>query len=74
MSYIKKMDPLGRIVIPRDVRKKLSLESGDEIEIEYKKDQLIISLCKKHVCKHCGGHCDQKFLYCPHCGKAIKHS
>ena len=33
MSVVRRVDDLGRIVIPHEVRKKLGIKSGDPIEI-----------------------------------------
>ena len=32
-SVIKRIDNLGRIVLPKDVRKKLKIKENDELEI-----------------------------------------
>ncbi len=32
-GIIRRMDDLGRVVIPREVRRKLGLKEGDELEI-----------------------------------------
>ena len=42
MKIIKKIDDLGRIAIPKDVRKEFSLFGGDEIEIIPKEDEIIL--------------------------------
>jgi len=40
-GYIRKIDSLGRITIPADLRKKLSLSHNDSIEI-FIKDQMLV--------------------------------
>lgn len=42
MKIIKKIDDLGRIAIPKDVRKEFSLFGGDEIEIIPKENEIIL--------------------------------
>ena len=44
MDFIieRKIDSLGRIVIPKDIRKHLSVESGDEILLTVKDDKVFI--------------------------------
>lgn len=41
-SMIKRIDNLGRIVLPKDVRKKLKLKENDEIEIIIEENNTII--------------------------------
>jgi AbrB family transcriptional regulator (stage V sporulation protein T) len=41
-GMIRKMDPLGRIVIPKEIRKNLKLNSGDDIEIYVEGDRLVL--------------------------------
>ena len=40
---IKKIDELGRIVIPRDIRKSLSIKSNDSLEISIRDNSINIS-------------------------------
>ena len=49
-----KIDTLGRIVIPANVRKKYELSSGDSIEIFTQEDGIVL---KKYnpACIFCGG-------------------
>ena len=42
MTYVKKIDDLGRIQIPKEVRKNLFWNSGDEITITVEKNQIIL--------------------------------
>ena len=46
MVITKKMDDIGRITIPRDIRQALRWVGGDEIEIILNKDNTI--LLKRH--------------------------
>ena len=41
-SVVKRIDNLGRIVLPKDVRKKLKLNENDEVEIIVKEDNTVI--------------------------------
>lgn len=43
MGIIKRIDSLGRIVLPKTVRKALKLSNSDEVEIECNQDKIIIS-------------------------------
>ena len=50
---IRKIDNLGRIVIPMDMRKALELHDWDEISIRLEGDRVILS--KAHdACTFCG--------------------
>lgn len=40
---IKKIDDLGRVVIPKEIRNKLNLEAGDEVNLEYEDRKIIIT-------------------------------
>lgn len=42
MTVVKKMDDIGRIVIPRDIRNTLRWMGGDEIEIILNNDNTIL--------------------------------
>ena len=42
IRIIRKIDKLGRIVIPMDVRKTLGLSSEDEVEITVKENAVIL--------------------------------
>ena len=45
LKVIRRIDDLGRIVVPKDIRKKLNIEEGDTVSLETTNDALII---KKH--------------------------
>lgn len=42
MTVVKKMDDIGRIVIPRDIRNSLRWMGGDEIEIILNNDNTVL--------------------------------
>ena len=42
MNVVKKMDDIGRITIPKDIRNSLRWMGGDEIEIIVKDDDTIL--------------------------------
>ena len=39
----RKIDELGRIVIPKEIRKQLGIKTGDELEIKVVNGQIILS-------------------------------
>ena len=46
-KIIRKIDSLGRIVIPMDIRKALNLSSGDDIEINITGESILIKKSDK---------------------------
>lgn len=42
-GIIRKIDDLGRIVVPKELRKKLKIGVGDYLDIENKEDKIILS-------------------------------
>lgn len=41
-SFIRKIDDLGRLVIPRDIRKKFNLTENNPLEVSVSDDSIII--------------------------------
>lgn len=41
-GIVRKMDPLGRIVIPKDLRRTLGISEGDPIEVFTEADKIIL--------------------------------
>ncbi|MBE6542503.1 MAG: AbrB/MazE/SpoVT family DNA-binding domain-containing protein [Ruminococcaceae bacterium] len=54
LGTVRKIDELGRIVLPIETRKRLGLEPKDPVEIFVEKDRVIL---KKYepTCIFCGG-------------------
>lgn len=46
----KKIDDLGRIVIPKDIRNALGVKPGDAMSFVVNGDELILSLAKEVCC------------------------
>ena len=74
LGITRKVDSLGRIVIPSELRKKFNIDIDDELEIFTENDRIIL---KKYEpsCTFCGG-TDGLVNYndrtvCSHCAKAI---
>lgn len=68
-GIIRRIDQLGRCVIPKEFRTLLNLDPEDEVEITCQGDVLTISPCKHHVCATCGKSFHQTYHFCPYCGK-----
>ena len=41
-SFIRKIDDLGRLVVPRDIRRKLNLTENNPLEVSVSDDSIII--------------------------------
>ena len=73
-GIVRKVDPLGRIVIPKEIRKVMSINEGDSLEIV--KDNNGILLRKYHRgCIFCGGDNSniefKGLLVCTECKQAL---
>ncbi len=51
---IRKMDDLGRIVIPSQLRKGMDLQPGDTLELYMEEDRLVLQRFSP-ACVFCGG-------------------
>ena len=47
MKFIRKLDGLGRIVLPKDVRALLKINHDDYVEIDVKGENIIITKLKR---------------------------
>lgn len=52
-GIVRKIDELGRIVLPRELRRTLNISSRDEIEINTDDDSIIL-VKHESVCTFCG--------------------
>ena len=70
VGITRRLDELGRIVIPMEIRKNLNIEIREPIEILQVGDKIEISKRKDViVCDNCGKELENTYRYCPHCGK-----
>lgn len=44
-GIVRRIDDLGRIVIPKEIRKKFGIEEGAPLEIFVNKDEIILRRC-----------------------------
>ena len=74
-GIIRNIDELGRIVVPKEIRKKLGIENTDPVEIYVEDDKIIL---KKYLpaCHFCGNPEDVSDFkgkkICAECIKTIK--
>lgn len=69
----RKLDKLGRIVIPVEIRKEMDLKPGDEVEITQTENSLNISKYKDTFCPDCLTRCEHTDNYCRNCGLNFGH-
>ena len=53
MGHIRRIDDLGRVVIPASLRRALELGENDEVEITREGDRLVLQK-HRHTCVFCG--------------------
>lgn len=73
-GIIRKVDPLGRVVIPKEMRKVLDINEGDPIEIVKVDNDVVLRKYSKG-CIFCGNDKDIKefrnIIVCDGCKKAL---
>ncbi len=67
-GIVRKVDKLGRIVIPIELRKKLGIDEKDEIEIYVNGSSIILEKYKDTHCPECLTRCDHTDKFCRNCG------
>lgn len=69
LGIVRKMDELGRIVIPKEIRDKYGLEEGTEIEINTSKNgEIVLKKYKDTYCPQCLTRCEHTDNFCSKCG------
>lgn len=63
------VDELGRVVIPKELRRNLGIEEGDLMEISLKGQDVILRKVSQKCCTACGQAVDLKDNFCRNCGK-----
>lgn len=72
LGIVRKLDELGRIVIPKELRDKYELEEGTEIEIYTEENKIILQKHKDACCPHCLTKCEHTDNFCRNCGLEFK--
>ena len=72
-AFVRKIDELGRIVLPMEFRKALDIDTKCEIELEVKEGALVLTP-RQTICRCCGTTILSKTKYnlCTDCIKTIK--
>ncbi len=73
METIRRIDKLGRITLPKEIREKFKMREGEQIKIGENKGKIIIERDTQH-CKICGSkkNVDSELFICLDCIKTIK--
>ena len=69
---VRKLDELGRIVIPIEIRRKLDFKHNDEIEIKEVGNEVILQKYEDICCPNCSEKCRHTDNYCKNCGYSLK--
>ena len=73
-GIVRRIDDLGRIVLPVELRRTLELDNGDSLEI-FVEDNMIILKKYQPACIFCGNVADIQVFkgrnICPACAKEI---
>lgn len=72
IGIIRKVDELGRIVLPKELRKNLEIQQGTSIEIFVHEDSIMLKKYNPVLCKKCGQHIEKEDKFCKYCGEKIK--
>lgn len=54
VSIVRKLDRLGRIVLPKELRRRMDIDSRDEVEMFVDEDTIILKKYKQDACLFCG--------------------
>jgi len=69
---IRKLDELGRVVIPIEFRKANGWKDKDEIEMFENENEITLVKATGEHCKECGQIIHRKDRYCCNCGIMLK--
>ncbi|AJH00238.1 AbrB family transcriptional regulator [Clostridium beijerinckii] len=76
-GIVRKLDPLGRIVIPKEIRKVLGINDGDSMEIIKVDNEVVVRKYSKG-CIFCGSDKGvfnfKDILICNECREALKEN
>lgn len=69
-----KVDDVGRIYIPKNMKDSLNMVEGTEVYAEVVSDKLVLSVDSlSKVCPVCNiVFSDKSFQFCPYCGELIR--
>ena len=68
IGMVRKVDELGRVVIPKEIRDRFKIEEGTGIELYIDGSKIILVKQTKRTCLLCESICDPEDKYCRQCG------
>lgn len=72
VGLIRKLDPLGRIVLPKEIRDKYKLENDSPLSVmDLGNGKILISAFKLKTCKYCHKELPKDSIFCMYCGKKV---
>lgn len=71
-GIVRKLDDLGRIVIPIELREKLNIKEKDPVEIYVNGASIILEKYKDTHCSECLTRCEHTDKFCRNCGLEFK--
>lgn len=71
LGIVRKLDDLGRIVLPVELRRKLEITEGTELEIFTRGEEIVLKKVQVNskICPECGKFLKETDNYCSNCGK-----
>lgn len=70
IGIVRKVDELGRIVIPKELRNSFEIEEGTSLEIFTRNNEIILKKYSRKKCD-CGQVVDSEDKYCRNCGEEL---
>ena len=70
-GIIRKVDELGRVVIPIELRNKLNIKEKDPIEIFTEDSSIVLKKYKTQICQYCKARIEEEDKFCRNCGKKV---
>lgn len=71
-GIIRRLDPLGRIVIPKEIRDKYNIVNDSPLSItDLGEGKIEISLVKVKICQSCTREIPNNSKFCMFCGEKV---
>lgn len=71
VGIIRRLDDLGRIVLPIELRKNLGIEIGSPLEIFTEDKSIVLKKYEPIICENCGRHLEETDKFCRYCGRKL---